>query len=448
MLVNATNTCCHNGRFRRSTDVKPDAKEDNTLQRIIKRCGNKCKKGESCENIAGKYVCVDDLTGEEATHEEIVEDPPEMVDEDYGQPHETTDDNQENSLNNCAFGQKYNEETKKCEEDNVCDSLKNPCGEMMECEPVPGNFKCHIKKVNSTHCPDGYKMGNRYCEDINECEDQSKCAKPKVCNNYEGGYTCIDHNENDNSINDSKTPFVDINSIDENVDSCPNGYALNDEAECEDIDECSKQKHNCKQGTTCKNTDGSFICEQINCEAGKSMNSEGNCVASPIQKSCSPGYSFNSESNKCDDIDECETQKSSCKKNEECQNTPGSYKCVFSCAYGTKEMNGKCVDIDECKENTYDCPNDQVCVNKEDGYDCVRAPNVEKETSTAAIELASTASVSENTSPDMEANGLKRNTKCDEGFTFNVETGLCIDFRCDDGFQHNNETKLCEDIDE
>ncbi|RWS20196.1 fibulin-1-like isoform X4, partial [Leptotrombidium deliense] len=69
------------------------------------------------------------------------------------------------------------------------------------------------------------------------------------------------------------------------------------------------------------------------------------------------------------------------------------------------------------------------------------------ETSTAAINL--TLSVNENTSSaDTYANGLKRNTKCDEGFTFNFETGLCIDIRCDDGFQYYNETKICEDIDE
>ncbi|RWS05293.1 fibulin-1-like isoform X2, partial [Leptotrombidium deliense] len=111
-------------------------------------------------------------------------------------------------------------------------------------------------------------------------------------------------------------------------------------------------------------------------------------------------------------------------------------------------MNGKCVDIDECKEKKYDCPENQVCVNNESGYDCVLAPKVEIGTEISAVDPTSTAFVNEHTSPDTDANGLKRDTKCDEGFTFNVEIGLCIDLRCVEGFQYNNETKLCEDIDE
>ncbi|RWS22373.1 fibrillin-2-like isoform X12 [Leptotrombidium deliense] len=390
----------------------------------------------------------------------------EVVNKDYGQPTESTV-NTVNDIVNCADGQKYNEETHKCEDDNLCLLLRNPCGDNMECENVLGQFKCHMKKVNSTHCPDGYKMNSSYCEDINECEDQSKCAKPKVCNNYEGGYTCFTPNENGNLINASITPFVDINSIDANLNSCPNGYALNDDAECEDIDECIEQKHNCKQGTTCKNTDGSFICEKINCEAGKIRNVEGRCVYSPIQKSittensnsnnhsntllndntstnfnlsdcdtgyrlseedpectdideclekthdckhgttckntdgsficeeikyeggesviarrkcddlppnkiCSQGYTFNLEINECEDIDECELHKNSCKENEECENTPGSYTCVLSCVFGMRGENGKCVDIDECSEKTNNCTDNQMCVNKHIGYECIQ----------------------------------------------------------------------------
>ncbi|RWS19590.1 fibrillin-2-like protein, partial [Leptotrombidium deliense] len=229
------------------------------------------------------------IEGEESNVHEVTGDEPEIVNpEDYDDTNETDDDKQSNSISSCMSGQKYNEESKKCEDDNLCDSLKNPCGEIMECEPVSGSFKCHMKKFNNTHCPEGYKFINHYCDDINECEDQSKCAKPKVCNNYEGGYNCIDINENSNPVDESHTPFFD-NSIDSNVDGCDKGYRLDEEdAECSDIDECLDKTHNCTQGTTCKNTDGSFICEHIKCEEGKSVNIEGKCVDSSIQQSCSP----------------------------------------------------------------------------------------------------------------------------------------------------------------
>ncbi|RWS19527.1 fibulin-2-like protein [Leptotrombidium deliense] len=41
---------------------------------------------------------------------------------------------------------------------------------------------------------------------------------------------------------------------------CENGYALNLEAKCVDIDECITKSHNCRNGETCMNTKGSFKC--------------------------------------------------------------------------------------------------------------------------------------------------------------------------------------------
>ncbi|RWS23143.1 fibulin-1-like protein, partial [Leptotrombidium deliense] len=222
------------------------------------------------------------------TREESKNDEGNFEDEENGELSEEMYGRQSNSVANCVFGQTYNEVTEKCEEENLCVSLHNPCGNIMECEPLWGNFKCHIKKINSTHCPEGYKMRNGYCEDINECEEHSKCAKPKVCNNYEGGYTCTDSNEKRNEIDDSETSFEE-DLIFSNVNNCGKGYIFNlDEEECVDFDECKTQTHNCKHGTICKNIDGSFTCEQIKCEGGKSVNVEGRCVDSPIQKSCSP----------------------------------------------------------------------------------------------------------------------------------------------------------------
>ena len=44
--------------------------------------------------------------------------------------------------------------------------------------------------------------------------------------------------------------------------SCQSGYEMAADGTCDDINECSKGTDNCSKSETCKNTDGSFSCEE------------------------------------------------------------------------------------------------------------------------------------------------------------------------------------------
>ena len=65
------------------------------------------------------------------------------------------------------------------------------------------------------------------------------------------------------------------------------------------------------------------------------------------EKECPPGYKAD-VNNKCQDINECKKNSSSCVGGARCQNTKGSYKCI--CDIGFEYVKGQgCNDTDECK---------------------------------------------------------------------------------------------------
>lgn len=102
--------------------------------------------------------------------------------------------------------------------------------------------------------------------------------------------------------------------------------------------------------------------------------------------SCKNGWKFNSETNLCDDINECLEEKK-CGLNEYCENVQGSYeckkcdascqecsgpgsdKCTGQCFKGYEKIADACVDIDECQQNQNLCP-DSECVNIAGSYQC------------------------------------------------------------------------------
>lgn len=136
------------------------------------------------------------------------------------------------------------------------------------CNPQ-GSFRCEDGKGDfQCHCFTGWE-GVRCEEDMNECS-RSNGGCEHECNNTRGSYHCW----------------------------CRHGYRLSGHHACVDVDECVETPDVC--GTAhCGNLIGSHECL------------------------CEEGFVYDNLTKSCTDVDECESGV--CE--EECVNTPGSFRC-------------------------------------------------------------------------------------------------------------------------
>uniref|UniRef100_A0AAQ4RL43 Neural EGFL like 2 n=1 Tax=Gasterosteus aculeatus aculeatus TaxID=481459 RepID=A0AAQ4RL43_GASAC len=232
------------------------------------------------------------------------------------------------------------------------------------------------------------------------CSEGHGCAEHSDCVNLEAGDCCV----------------------------CKDGFRplRDDNAYCEDIDECAEGKHYCRENTMCVNTPGSFMCichtgyiriDDYSCtEHDECLTGLHDCDENALcfnmvgghSCSCKPGYTGNGTVCKamCDglcqnggtcvspnncvcqqgftgkrcetDIDECADGFVECDTKSTCVNLPGWYHCECRDGYhdnGLFSASGEsCVDINECKTGRNTCANDTVCFNLDGGYDC-RCPH-------------------------------------------------------------------------
>uniref|UniRef100_A0A3B1JEH8 Growth arrest specific 6 n=1 Tax=Astyanax mexicanus TaxID=7994 RepID=A0A3B1JEH8_ASTMX len=165
-----------------------------------------------------------------------------------------------------------------------------------QCSPNPcnhqGTVRCEDRKGEFLcHCFTGW-TGLKCEEDVNECS-KGNGGCDHECTNSMGSYHC----------------------------SCHNGYALSGHHTCLDIDECEDSPDVC--GTAqCRNLIGSYECL------------------------CETGYVYDNETKTCQDVDECESRV--CE--EECVNTPGSFRCFCDGRQGKKLRQDlrSCESIEPC----------------------------------------------------------------------------------------------------
>uniref|UniRef100_A0A9J7XFY4 Fibulin 2 n=1 Tax=Cyprinus carpio carpio TaxID=630221 RepID=A0A9J7XFY4_CYPCA len=203
-----------------------------------------------------------------------------------------------------------------------------------------------------------------------------KCSRDMVCVNREGSYQCVQLYEmcDEGFILNQNRDCVDVNEcvinthtcqanercvntvggfVCERQISCSSGYQLRNGV-CEDIDECVTRTHNCGMGFQCQNTDGSFTCNpKQGCLTGFTQDSHGNCI----------------------DIDECSSVKEPCTSGFNCINTVGSYTCqrkIIMCSrgYHSSPDGARCIDVDECQTSTHRCGEGQICHNLPGSYRC------------------------------------------------------------------------------
>jgi hypothetical protein len=107
---------------------------------------------------------------------------------------------------------------------------------------------------------------------------------------------------------------------------------------------------------------------------------------------CKSGWKFDEESKTCQDLNECLMEKT-CKENEYCENTDGSFVCYecdpacasctakgqescLECNRGYRDVKSllssslNCQDINECDENPNICGQQQQCINKPGSFEC------------------------------------------------------------------------------
>ncbi|CAH1783488.1 unnamed protein product [Owenia fusiformis] len=325
-------------------------------------------------------------------------------------------------------------------------------------------------------CFEGYlmKMDEKGCEDIDEClTGQNDCRPGETCVNNPGGYVCEPSTGEQGDGTDSGSPltpqcnsgyaFNTISNRCEDIDECiigthsctkdhqvcrntqgshlcqcEVGYEFNPSIrECEDVNECASNRDNCRQGQTCENTVGSFICRR--------------------SISCGTGYTLDRASQRCTDDDECKLRTHNCGLARECRNTPGSFRCIpkqcpqgyrldystgacdpVECSRGfTPDRSGNCIDLDECVERPQVCTSTQQCINSIGSYKCRNLINCG-----SGYELNSQG----NRCTDIDE--CERNTHdCKGGSICRNRPGTYV-CQCPEGYRMNQVLNRCEDVDE
>ncbi|XP_049954284.1 fibrillin-1-like isoform X1 [Schistocerca serialis cubense] len=323
----------------------------------------------------------------------------------------------------CPDGYQINANTRQCEDIDECVMGKHTCSPGERCVNTLGGFWCNPS------CTEGYRTdaeNPQNCVDIDECQEGlDNCNKPaERCRNTNGSFIC------DTNVN------------------CPQGYKKSLSGECEDVDECAVSPNICdRRYSVCVNTEGAYYCQNLpnkpsprynqcipgyrwdvklhmcvdineceeglqicNLESEECVNELGGyrCILKQTQfppvdahssgntssgtRTCETGYTFDTFTKNCVDVDEChEEGESPCDSTQNCENTPGSFLCVCKSGFQLDPVLQACVDINECQLNKHDCLPTQRCDNTIGSFHCIRV------------------------------------TSCGTGYTLNAQTGQCED---------------------
>ncbi|XP_060596327.1 uncharacterized protein LOC132750377, partial [Ruditapes philippinarum] len=225
-----------------------------------------------------------------------------------------------------------------------------------------GDTKCFCNK--------GYKLGNDeksfvndtllfYCLDIDEC-GQNICSG--TCDNTAGSYTC-----------GCLTGFT-LNADKTTCSACLSGFWGNDCAQTCTCSSLGSSDCDNAKGCICKaGWEGTDCTVNVNeCSVANICNDDyKTCVDTlgSYRCDCIQHYQLNTETDKCDDINECnDANLNNCQ--QQCTNTDGGFVCECFNGYKKDPSDAtKCIDVDECDIGNTGCQ--QTCENTKGSYNCL-----------------------------------------------------------------------------
>ncbi|XP_034647827.1 adhesion G protein-coupled receptor E1 isoform X3 [Trachemys scripta elegans] len=325
---------------------------------------------------------------------------------------------------------KFTDPAVRCHADRCVDS--SLCPAYATCDNVPGSYQCTCKRgFASSSGEQHFTDGTVKCNDIDECSrDPSPCGPSSICTNTRGRYTCkcppgylprsqpgipFSCTDIDECLDVASCPAYATctNTPGSHYCTCNPGFASSSgeqrftdpAAQCNDIDECSRDPSLCSPSSICTNTRGSYTCtcplgylprsqpgipfsctDIDECLDVASCPAYATCTNTPGSHycTCNPGFAsssgeqrFTDPAAQCNDIDECSRDPSLCSPISICTNTQGNYTCKCRPGYLPRSQPGipfSCTDVDECAPNPAICGPNASCLNTPGSYTCQCSP--------------------------------------------------------------------------
>ncbi|XP_065188495.1 fibrillin-2-like [Sycon ciliatum] len=240
--------------------------------------GNSCQQNYMCVNLEGSFACLCAYGFELAR----VLGPTQCLDVDECDSAGNGNDcdavgelcrNVPGSYEcQCHDGFSRSEANSSCKEINECSTMTEPCQPGSQCRNTEGSYVCS--------CLPGFLLVDGQCHSLPECTEQTdidRCNSTThaLCKLYNTTEMCLCANGFSMSqhgcwnMNECIRGQHDCFSLEhtECVDTagsyeclCSTGYILDDNQQCQDVEECADNMHDCDGNATCRNSVGTFHC--------------------------------------------------------------------------------------------------------------------------------------------------------------------------------------------
>ncbi|KRZ95167.1 Latent-transforming growth factor beta-binding protein 2 [Trichinella sp. T8] len=207
------------------------------------KTSNACSPDQSCINLIGSYKCIDQISAGQSKSTSKIDE-----------------------IDGCLVNESCVKNASVCHDRAVC-----------------------LSQVDKCACTTGYEGNGIHCIDINECaKDKYICPSETNCINLDGGFTCCDSEKSKEEC--LKTKHIICKSDNECRSNskcidhhckCQQGFHLNENLECIDIDECSSFSTICPEKNWCVNLPGSYVCCNDTASVSQCL---GIIIYAPVQK--------------------------------------------------------------------------------------------------------------------------------------------------------------------